>query len=72
MTFRTSTPGNLELDQLEAQLDAIRKLGDIYEKKRRIERLIDACGEVHESELPAPAWSELQRHRITLVSLLEG
>lgn len=72
MTFRTSTPGNLELDQLEAQLDAIRKLGDIYEKKRRIERLIDACGEVHESELPAPAWNELQRHRITLVSLLEG
>ena len=74
MTF--SSPAHprrdLELDQLEAQLDAIRKLGDVYEKKRRIERLIDSCEGVQESEMPAPAWKELQRHRATLVSLLEA
>jgi hypothetical protein len=72
MTFGTARRGNLELDQLEAQLDAIRTLGDVYEKKRRIERLIDACEDVQESELPAPAWNELQHHRGTLVSLLQG
>lgn len=63
---------NLTPEQWAVQLDGIRKLGDVYEKKRRIEQLLCACEEVDESELSAMARTELQTQCGRLASLLEA
>ena len=51
-------------------VDAIRKLGDVYEKKRRVEELLRGCEDADESDFAPAAWSELQRNYAVLQDVI--
>ena len=62
---------NFSDEQWTSVVDKIRRLGDIYEKKRRLEGLKEACMEAEETQMSIDAGARLRNYRSLIQAELD-